>query len=93
MTDLPDVARLVVLEGRVQGVGFRWHTRLEARAIGVHGWVRNLEDGSVEAHVEGHPDRVEELLAWFDDGPTGARVDAVDVTAVETQGQRGFEIR
>ena len=93
MTGAPEIARHVVLEGRVQGVGFRWHTRAEARAIGVRGWVRNCDDGSVEAHLEGHPDRVEELLAWLDDGPSGARVDAVDVRTVAPEALPAFEIR
>ncbi|MEM9382915.1 MAG: acylphosphatase [Planctomycetota bacterium] len=93
MTDATEIARHVVLEGRVQGVGFRWHTRAEARAIGVRGWVRNRDDGGVEAHLEGHPDRVEELLAWLDDGPSGARVDAVDVRIAEPGALPAFEIR
>ena len=43
----------VILEGRVQGVGFRWWTRREATALGLRGTVRNLDDGSVEVHVAG----------------------------------------
>ena len=86
-------ARRVILEGRVQGVGFRWHARLEARAIGARGWIRNLDDGSVEAHCEGDPDRVEELLGWLEMGPAGARVDRVDVRLVPAEGLAGFEIR
>mgnify|MGYP003782610373 CR=1 FL=1 len=86
-------ARLVRLGGRVQGVGFRWHARLEARALQVAGWVRNLEDGGVEAHCEGHPDRVEEFLGWLEMGPAGARVDSVDVRLTGVEGHGGFEIR
>lgn len=83
----------VTLEGRVQGVGFRWHTRLEARALRVNGWVRNLDDGSVEACIEGEDARVEELLAWLHRGPSGARVDEAVVRAVTPDGITGFEIR
>lgn len=83
----------VLLEGRVQGVGFRWHTRLEARAIGVSGWVRNLEDGSVEAHLEGDADRVAELLEWLKSGPSGARVDECHVKPSQAMRNQGFEIR
>lgn len=93
MSTGPLEARRVLLEGRVQGVGFRWHARLEARALEVQGWVRNLEDGGVEAHVEGHPDRVEELLGWLEMGPVGARVDRVDVRLAEVEGLLRFEIR
>ena len=48
---------------------------------------------AVEAHVEGHPDRVEELLSWFEDGPSGARVDVVDVRMVEFAALTSFEIQ
>lgn len=93
MSTAPVEARGVLLDGRVQGVGFRWHARLEARALQVRGWVRNLEDGGVEAHCEGHPDRVEEFLGWLELGPAGARVDRVDVRIAEVEGHPGFEIR
>ncbi len=93
MSPGPVEARRILLEGRVQGVGFRWHARLEARALEVKGWVRNLEDGGVEAHAEGHPDRVEEFLGWLEMGPAGARVDRVDVRLTEVEGHPAFEIR
>ena len=83
----------VTLEGRVQGVGFRWHTRLEARALRLNGWVRNLDDGSVEVCLEGEEAAVEELLQWLCDGPSGARVDEAVVTSVPPAGFKGFEIR
>ena len=83
----------VTLEGRVQGVGFRWHTRLEARALRVSGWVQNLSDGSVEARIEGEDAAVEELLDWLHRGPSGARVDEALVTIVPHEGIEGFNIR
>ncbi len=83
----------VTLVGRVQGVGFRWHTRLEARALKVNGWVQNLDDGSVEAWIEGEESSVEELLAWLRQGPTGATVDEAVVRAVPHEGIKGFKIR
>ncbi|MEM9800225.1 MAG: acylphosphatase, partial [Planctomycetota bacterium] len=85
------VARRVVVEGRVQGVGFRWHTRLEARALGLRGWVRNLEDGTVEVHVEGAEASVGELLEWLARGPSGAHVEALDVRDVNAVGHPSFE--
>lgn len=66
-----------LVEGRVQGVGFRWWTVQTARRLGLRGTVRNRRDGRVEVHVEGPPAAVaglEELLA---EGPSLARVDAV----------------
>ncbi|QDV08901.1 Acylphosphatase [Planctomycetes bacterium Poly30] len=83
----------VTLEGRVQGVGFRWHTRAEARALGLKGWVRNLDDGSVEAHIQGAESAVQELLDWLRSGPSGARVDECLVKDASPAEFLGFEIR
>jgi acylphosphatase len=78
------VARRFLVSGRVQGVGFRYHTHAAAVREGVTGWVRNLDDGRVEALVEGDAaavDRVEQALR---NGPPGARVDTVTAVAVPT---------
>jgi acylphosphatase len=83
----------VTLLGRVQGVGFRWHTRLEARALRINGWVQNLDDGSVEAWIEGDEVGVEELLEWLRSGPSGAAVDEALVRTVPHEGIKGFQIR
>jgi acylphosphatase len=66
------------ITGRVQGVGFRWFTRREARARGLAGWVRNLPDGSVQVVVRGAEDAVAELAARLVVGPSGARVDTLE---------------
>jgi acylphosphatase len=69
-------ARLeVIVSGRVQGVGFRWHTAQKARALGLLGWVRNLPDGTVRVVAEGPRRSAESLLAWLHDGPDRAQVD------------------
>jgi len=81
------IARRVVVHGRVQGVFFR------ARRAGVAGWVRNNDDGSVEAWFEGEPDDVEVMLHFAETGPSGAYVDKVDVENVDPQDLRGFEVR
>ena len=83
----------VRVEGRVQGVGVRWHTRLEARALGVSGWVENGEDGSVRAHLEGEERRVEALVEWMGRGPSGAQVERLEREDVEPTGDVGFVIR
>lgn len=64
----------VFVTGRVQGVGFRFYTREEARRYGLGGFVRNLPDGRVEAVFEGDPAAVEALVAWCRSGPPGSRV-------------------
>ena len=66
------------IHGRVQGVWFRGSTRDQARRHGVGGWVRNCEDGSVEALFEGAPKAVAALLAFVQRGPPAARVARVE---------------
>lgn len=82
------------VEGRVQGVGFRWWTQAVAAELGVRGWVRNAEDGSVEVHVAGPGEAVREFERRLSSGPAGARVDAV-VNQGRAEGlpPSGFEIR
>ena len=85
--------RRVVVQGHVQGVFFRETTRRRALSAGVAGWVRNTQDGSVEAVFEGDRDAVDRLVAFAREGPRGARVDWVDVVSEEPEGLEGFEIR
>jgi acylphosphatase len=68
----------VVVSGRVQGVGYRQSTYLEATRLGLTGWVRNLPDGRVEAVFEGAHNVQDDMLAWCRKGPTFARVTGVD---------------
>ena len=89
----PLVARRVVVSGHVQGVFFRDSARREARRRGVAGWVRNRTDGSVEAHLEGPPAAVAELVRWCHGGPRHAAVREVRATDVEPEGCAGFAIR
>ena len=86
------VTRRLVIRGRVQGVWFRESMRLEAEALGVAGWVRNRQDGTVEAVVQGEAFAVEAMVRWARRGPEAARVDAVDVEAAGGQFVR-FEKR
>ncbi len=69
---------LIRVTGKVQGVGFRFSTLRRAHAVGATGWVRNNEDGSVEALVQGTPEQVDHMLEWMRQGPPSARVDAID---------------
>ena len=85
--------RRVVAHGRVQGVFFRDSTREEAQKRGVTGWVRNRDDGGVEAVFEGEPDDVEALVRFVRSGPGSADVDRVDVDEEEPEGLRGFDVR
>ena len=68
----------VNVSGRVQGVCFRARTREEAKRIGVAGWVKNLQDGSVQVFMQGPEEKVNSLLSWCYQGPAGASVASVD---------------
>lgn len=83
----------VFIAGKVQGVFFRATTREKARDLGVSGWVRNLEDGRVEAVFEGEPEAVEEMLEFCHEGPEAARVEEVEVQEEEPEGLEGFSVR
>ncbi|HQR22092.1 MAG TPA: acylphosphatase [Burkholderiaceae bacterium] len=71
----------LLIQGRVQGVGFRYAMCRQAEALGLEGWVRNRRDGTVEAVVVGAPERVDLLHAWAQRGPPGAHVIAVEQRA------------
>jgi acylphosphatase len=89
-----DVARRLRVYGLVQGVYYRFTTRQVAGGLGLRGWVTNRYDGSVEAFVQGPPERVEELIAWCREGPRGARVERVDVEDAALDARlTGFGIR
>lgn len=74
------------IKGTVQGVFFRESTRREATELGLGGWVRNREDGTVEAVIEGRPEAVEALVHWCHVGPPSARVEGVEVTEEPSTG-------
>ena len=71
------VTRRLLIQGRVQGVGFRWSLMERARQLGLDGWVRNRSDGSVEALASGPIEAVDALTLWAHRGPPHARVDRV----------------
>jgi acylphosphatase len=64
----------IIVEGLVQGVGYRWYAATKAQALGVAGSVRNLYDGTVEVRVEGDRSRIEEMIRDLRIGPRSAHV-------------------
>jgi acylphosphatase len=86
------VGRRVVVEGRVQGVGYRVACARQARAAGLSGSVRNRPDRTVEAVFEGPLPQVEALIAWCRRGPSHAAVRAVSVAEVVPTGATDFRI-
>jgi DNA ligase D-like protein (predicted 3'-phosphoesterase) len=82
-----------VITGAVEGVGFREATRRRARELGVAGWVRNAQDGTVLVHAEGTAAAIEALISFLRDGPRGASVADVAVEEVRVEGHEQFAIR
>ena len=76
-------ARRLAIRGRVQGVGFRDAAVQAAFEFGVHGWVRNRQDGRVEALAQGEPEAVERFVTWCRRGPPLARVAEVAITEAD----------
>jgi acylphosphatase len=91
--DADRVRAHVFVSGRVQGVGYRANTRRTAREHDVDGWVRNLDDGRVEAVFEGPSYAVERLVDWCETGSPAAAVDDVAVDYADPEGESGFRVR
>lgn len=77
----------LVIAGRVQGVFYRASARGEAQRLGLTGWVRNREDGAVEAVAEGPDEKVDAFVAWCRRGPPAARVDELSCTTAAPTGE------
>ena len=82
-----------VVSGKVQGVSFRDATVSRAGELGVLGWVRNAEDGTVQVHAEGPEPAVDELVAFLEEGPPRARIEAVEVEPAKVEGHEQFAVR
>ncbi|AHG03861.1 acylphosphatase [Halobacterium sp. DL1] len=83
----------VFVSGTVQGVYYRATTREQAGEHGVDGWVRNLEDGRVEAVFEGPEDAVEAMVDWCHEGSPAAHVEDIEVEYDDPEGETGFRVR
>jgi DNA ligase D-like protein (predicted 3'-phosphoesterase) len=81
------------VRGAVQGVGFREEALRQAHRLGVLGWVRNEDDGSLLVHAEGVEQAVDELIAFLREGPSGAQVADMAIEPVKVEGHEQFAIR
>jgi acylphosphatase len=81
-----------LVEGRVQGVGFRYSAVREAQRLSVNGWVRNLDSGDVEVWAEGEIGALEAFRGWLEKGPPGAFVTDVRVSPREAAGYGSFDV-
>lgn len=86
------IARRVMITGRVQGVGYRQWTAFEAGRAGLTGFVRNRLDGAVEALFAGSEAQVAAMIERCRRGPPAARVDHVAVEAADMPSERGFHV-
>ncbi|WP_162062919.1 acylphosphatase [Vibrio taketomensis] len=80
------------VNGRVQGVGFRYHTAHFGLKIGVTGYAKNLLDGDVEVWVCGSAEQIEKMHQYLKEGPKTARVDGLRREPVEFKHYKGFDI-
>jgi acylphosphatase len=88
------IRAVVTVRGRVQGVGFRYHTAQAAERQGVTGWVRNLPDGSVQACFEGEEEDVHAQVEWCRRGPARALVEGLELQEGAFSGEfSGFSVR
>ena len=84
------------ISGRVQGVGFRYHTQRTAKRLALLGWVRNLPDGRVEVWAEGGPGPIAEFVDWCGKGPASAQISGISVakrSTISSLTHHEFEIR
>lgn len=72
-----------IIHGLVQGVGFRQAALRQAHSLKITGWVRNLDDGTVETVVQGEPEAVDQMLQWLRFGPRFAKVSTVESNKID----------
>jgi acylphosphatase len=86
------VARRYFVRGSVQGVGFRYFVQKVARDMDLKGWVRNLDDGRVEAYAIGTPAELDEFVAHLWRGPSMADIRGVEQQEAAPEMRSGFHI-
>ena len=83
----------ITIHGRVQGVGFRYAARTQARSLNLKGWVSNRSDGSVEAVVQGTAEACSQFMTWCREGTGYSWVERVDIHEMEPESLGPFFIR
>ena len=87
------LAKLYRVRGRVQGVGFRYFVEQSAKELEITGWVRNVDDGSVEVYAAGSVAQLSDLAGRLWQGPRWAEVRGVDEAEAALEEHRGFSVR
>ena len=89
---MTDSAVHIIVHGQVQGVYFRASAQARASELGLTGWVRNLSNGTVEAHAEGDQGALDHFIEWCQKGPSSAKVSRCDLDWIAPQAMSNFTI-
>ena len=84
---------IITIIGKVQNVGFRFHTHKKAKSLNINGFVRNKIDGSVYIEAEGEENNIKEFIDWCRIGPSWARVDNLQIQDSVVSGYSNFRIK
>jgi acylphosphatase len=87
------LAKSYRVRGRVQGVGFRYFVEHSAKQLGIRGWVRNVDDGSVEVYAAGTAEQLSDLAGLLWQGPRWAEVRGVEESDAALENHSGFSVR
>jgi len=87
------LAKLYRVRGRVQGVGFRYFVEHSAKTLEISGWVRNVDDGSVEVYASGTAAQLSDLAGLLWQGPRWAEVRGVEEMEAALEDYSGFSVR
>jgi acylphosphatase len=87
------MAKLYRVRGRVQGVGFRYFVEHWAKPLGIRGWVRNMDDGSVQVYAVGTAAQLSDLAGQLRQGPRWAEVRGVEESDAPLEDHSGFSVR
>lgn len=90
--DSDQISYHIIVTGRVQGVAFRYNTKIKADELGLGGNVKNLENGTVEIYVTGAQQEIIQFLDWCQSGPPAALVNRLDYNSIEIFVENGFNI-
>lgn len=86
------VRRHLFIKGIVQGIGYRYFTKRQAVKLGVNGWVKNLDDGGVEAVFEGREEKVKQMINFCRHGQPLSRIDHINIKKENCQQEKEFVI-
>jgi len=84
---------MIIVEGKVQGVGFRYSALKKAHELGITGFVKNREDGTVYFEIEGEPEYLDQFTEWCRRGPAWSMVEKVNCHIIPNSNFSNFVIR